>query len=124
MVNNIVKIGIVLFIFFFGGNIVFSQPLTLKQNTLYLLNFDDNIHNFYSNRDSLESQLINTIYSSNQLLLLLKKEEGILQVKTENGFYKFEVKSGLTDDYENLIEVDFPPSSSLKIDLPVRLGEE
>ena len=113
-----------LFIFLCSCSSALAQELLLEQNKLYLLTFDDNIQNFYSNKDCLESQLVNTIYSSNQLLLLLKKNEGVLQVKTEKDFYKFVVKNGISDDYENLIKIDSPSEDLLILDLPQRMGEK
>ena len=116
----------ILFLFFLLSisSSILAQELSLEQNKLYLLTFNDNIQNFYSNKDCLESQLVNTIYSSNQLLLLLKKEEGVLQVKTEKDFYKFVVKKGTSDDYENLIKIDSPSDDLLILDLPKKLGEK
>ncbi len=118
------KISLLLLLLLYMSIPVFAQELLLEQNKLYLLTFNDNIQNFYSNKDCLESQLINTIYTSNQLLLLLKKEEGVLQVKTEKDFYKFVVKKGISDDYENLIKIDSPSDDLLILDLPQKLGEK
>ncbi len=118
------KMSLLLLLLLYMSIPVFAQELLLEQNKLYLLTFNDNIQNFYSNKDCLESQLINTIYTSNQLLLLLKKEEGVLQVKTEKDFYKFVVKKGISDDYENLIKIDSPSDDLLILDLPQKLGEK
>lgn len=124
MFGKSLKLVLFLFLLIYMCNFALAQELLLEQNKLYLLTFDDNIQNFYSNKDCLESQLINTIYSSNQLLLLLKKEEGVLQVKTEKDFYKFEVKKGVSENYENLIKIDYPIDELLILDLPQKTGEK
>lgn len=124
MLFKFLKTFLFLFFLLCISSYSYAQELLLEQNQLYLLTFDDNIQNFYSNKNCLESQLINTIYSSNQLLLLLKKEEGILQVKTEKDFYKFEVKKGISNDYENLIKIDYPIDELLILDLPQKTGEK
>ena len=111
------------FLLLFVNLSVFAQTLELEKDKLYLLTFDDNIQNFYSNNDCLESQLVNTIYNSNQLLIMLKKENGFLQVKTEKDFYKFNVIKGISDNYENLIKIDSPFEDLLILDLPVKMGE-
>ena len=95
-----------------------SKELSLQQGKIYLLNFEDKIENINANEDVVDVQILHTIFGDNeQIILSLKNSnEGILQVKTSNNMYNYEIKNSSKSSKE-LIEIDYPSIENLDVDI-------
>ena len=95
-----------------------SKELFLQEGKIYLLNFEDKIENIHANEDVVDAQIVHTIFGDNeQIILSLKNSnEGILQVKTSNNMYNYEIKNSSKSSKE-LIEIDYPSIENLDVDI-------
>ncbi|MDD3594366.1 MAG: hypothetical protein PHX18_07045 [Candidatus Gastranaerophilales bacterium] len=126
------KLMIVLAVALFIQSVVFSlemKAMHLNKNQLYVLDFDDEIEFLNNDNKVLDAQIMNTIFDDKKRLILKLKEDKptVLQVKTKNHYYNYEVGFVRTDDtIENLTVIDVPPANDgdLIIDLPPALGEK
>ncbi len=96
----------------------FAKELNLQVGKAYLLNFDEEILNVNADEKCLDAQILHTIFSDKtQLVVSLKKDKNsFLQVKTENNFYNYEIKSAAKSS-EDAVEIDFPPVENFDVDI-------
>lgn len=126
------KLTIVLMLTMVIQSVVFSlemKTMNLNRNQLYVLNFDDEIEIFNNDGKILDAQIMNTIFDDKKRLILKLKEDKptVLQVKTKNHYYNYEIGFLQTEDKtDNLTVIDAPPENeeSLPIDLPPALGDK
>ena len=95
-----------------------SKELNMQEGKVYLLNFDEKIENINSDENTIDAQIMHTIYGDNEQIILSIKnsDKSFLQIKTANGMYNYEVKNNSKSSTE-LIEIDFPPIENLDVDI-------
>ena len=95
-----------------------AKELLLEPGKTYILSFDDEILNFHTDEKNLYAEIIHTIFNDKkQMLISLKnKKDNILQIKTENNYYNYDIKASDFSSRE-LIEIDYPPLENLDVDI-------
>ena len=95
-----------------------AKELHLEQGKTYIMIFDEEILNFHTDEKNLLAEIIHTIFDDKkQMIISLKnKKDNILQIKTENNYYIYDIKSSDFSSKE-LIEIDFPPLENLDVDI-------
>ena len=97
---------------------VFGEELTLSCGKTYLMNFDKEITNINSDKNQLDAQILHTIFNDKKQLIISLKcgNKAILQVKTEDTTYNYELKDSKKVSTK-LIEIDIPPLENLDVDV-------
>lgn len=95
-----------------------AQELHLELDKTYVLIFDDEILSFNTDEKNLYAEILHTIFDDKkQMILALKsKKDNILQIKTENHYYNYDIKASDFSSKE-LIEIDCPPLENLDVDI-------
>ena len=96
----------------------FAKELYLEQDKAYILIFDDAILSFHTDEKNLYAEVIHTIFDDKkQMVISLKnKKDNILQIKTENNYYNYDIKASDFSSKE-LIEIDYPSLENLDVDI-------
>ena len=97
---------------------VFAEELPLSCGKTYLMNFDKEITNINADKNQLEAQILHTIFNDKKQLIISLKcgNNAILQVKTEDNVYDYELKNSKKAS-KKLIEIDIPPLENLDVDV-------
>ncbi|MCQ2957975.1 MAG: hypothetical protein MJ180_03620 [Candidatus Gastranaerophilales bacterium] len=107
-----------LFAFFIFCFHVSASELRLQEGKTYILTFDEEILNYNTDEKNLYAEILHTIFDDKtQMIISLKNnQDTILQVKTENNYYNYNVKPSDFSS-KNLIEIDYPSMENLDVDI-------
>lgn len=109
---------IVAFISLYSPNSVLAEELNLVVGKSYILDLKENIENINFDKNTINAQILYTIFGENQQIILSLKnnKDGFLQIKTTDNYYNYDIINSNISS-KTLIELDIPSIENLDVDV-------